>query len=134
MPCTFMAKDVWWRGIGDLIILNDEERRAHIFDYKTGKPDYASVKQLEILSLAVFKHFPHIKSVKAGLVFLVHPDVTKAEYERSQAKDLWVSWLQDISSLETSYENEVWNCKPNFTCKGWCPVVDCRHHEPRRSW
>ena len=39
-PCSFSAPDVWWRGIADLIIL-EEGKTAKVVDYKTGKSQYA---------------------------------------------------------------------------------------------
>ena len=36
-PCGFKDKDVWFRGIADLIILNEEDGIAWVVDYKTGK-------------------------------------------------------------------------------------------------
>ena len=70
-PCRFSDLNVWWRGIADLLTL--QEDRAFIIDYKTGHhPKYANTKQLEILSLAVFKHFPKIKRIKFFLCYMIH--------------------------------------------------------------
>ena len=52
-PCGFFAKDVWWRGIVDLLITNG--KTAHMVDYKTGKnAKYADMKQLDLMAGAVF--------------------------------------------------------------------------------
>lgn len=127
-PCGFFDKNVWWRGIADLIILQDD--KALTVDYKTGKSSkYADLKQLEILSLAIFKHFSHIKKVKAGLMFLFAEDFVKTEYLADQQSDLWVSWVSDVGQLEASVQNKVWNPKPNFTCRGYCPVSTCDHNQ-----
>ena len=69
-PCGFSDKDVWFRGIADLIILNDD--LAWVVDYKTGKSArYADKGQLELMALAAFKHFPEVEEVRAGLLFVV---------------------------------------------------------------
>lgn len=126
-PCGFKAPEVWWRGIADLLIINGD--KARLVDYKTGKSSqYADVKQLELLSLAVFKHFPEVQSIKAGLIFMVAEDLVKAEYALSQQHDIWAKWLPELSRLEKSYEVDVWNAKPNFSCKKFCPVTDCEHN------
>jgi len=126
-PCKFFDKDVWWRGVADLIIIQDD--KAYVIDYKTGKnAKYADTKQLEILSLALFKHFPKVKKVKAGLLFLVANDFVKAGYEVSEEGTYWTKWLEDTKRLEMAIENEIWNKKPNFSCRGWCSVVDCEHN------
>lgn len=131
-PCGFFDKQVWWRGVADLIILDGD--KAKVFDYKTGKSaKYADTQQLEILSLAVFKHFPQVKKVKAGLLFVVANDLIKANYEQDKAGMYWTKWLEDTNRLEASIVNGVWNKKPNFTCRGWCPVTDCEHWEPKKG-
>jgi hypothetical protein len=126
-PVGFKDKDVWWRGIADLVVLDDD--RAFLVDYKTGKSSrYADTKQLEILSLALFKHFPQIKKVKAGLLFVVAKDFVKADYKQETAHEAWVKWLNETMQMEASYENNVWNAKPNFTCKNYCAVTSCPHN------
>mgnify|MGYP003331839977 FL=1 len=131
-PCGFFDRGVWWRGIADLIILQDDV--ALTVDYKTGKSSkYADMKQLELLSLAIFKHFPQVKKVKAGLAFLFADDFVRAEFHVDQQKTLWGSWFSDVGQLEQSIQSEVWNAKPNFTCRGYCPVVECVHNQGDRN-
>jgi hypothetical protein len=126
-PCGFKDKDVWWRGIADLVIM--EKDKAYLIDYKTGKSSkYADTKQLEILSLALFKHFPNLKRVKAGLLFVVAKDIVKANYTRETQEPHWVRWLQDTTQMELAHANEVWNARPNFSCKNFCAVVSCVHN------
>lgn len=129
-PCAFRDKDVWFRGIADLLVVNGD--KARIIDWKTSKSSrYADKKQLELLSLLVFKHFPAVQSVTAGLVFLVADDLVPAKYERSIEESAWVHWLQETNRLDKAFETDVWNPKPNFTCRGWCPVEDCEHNGRR---
>lgn len=126
-PCKFFDKQVWWRGIADLIVLQGDS--AKIVDYKTGKSaKYADTKQLELLSLAVFKHFPKVRRVKGGLLFVVANEFVKDEYDVTQDKIYWQRWLTNTSRLEKSFETNVWNPRPNFTCGKWCPVKDCLHN------
>lgn len=126
-PCEFFDKEVWWRGIADLIIL--QEDRAYVVDYKTGKSaKYADPKQLELLSLAIFKHFPKVKKVKGGLLFVVANEFVKADYEQEKEGVYWTRWIEDTNRLEKSIELDVWNPKPNFSCVKWCPVKDCVHN------
>jgi len=126
-PCEFFAKDVWWRGIADLIIL--QEDKAYVVDYKTGKSaKYADPKQLELLSLALFKHFPQVKKVKGGLLFVVANEFVKADYEQEKESLYWTRWIEDTNRLEKSIELDVWNPKPNFSCSKWCAVKDCVHN------
>lgn len=126
-PCGFFDKNVWWRGVADLLIIDED--KAHLIDYKTGKSSqYADVKQLELLALATFKHFPNITKIKAGLIFFVAQDLVKADFVDEQQEVLWAKWLPELSRLEKCYEVDVWNPKTNFTCKKFCPVTDCKHN------
>lgn len=126
-PCGFFDKGVWWRGVADLVILNGDS--AKIVDYKTGKSSkYADTKQLEILSLAVFKHFPQIKRVKGGLLFVVANEFVKGDFDVEKSDVYWQRWLTNTGQLEKAFEFDVWNARPNFTCKKWCPVKDCVHN------
>lgn len=126
-PCGFFDKEVWWRGVADLLIINGD--KAYVIDYKTGKSSkYADTQQLEILSLALFKHFPQVKKVKAGLLFVVADDLIKANYEQDNQGVYWSKWLEDTKRLEAAISNNVWNKKPNFSCRSWCAVTDCEHN------
>ena len=129
-PCGFRDKNVWFRGIADLLIINGN--KARIIDYKTSKSSrYADKKQLELLSLLTFKHFPHVESIKASLLFLVCKDLVPAEFKEDQQHDCWQKWVVETNQLESAMITDVWNPKPNFTCRGWCPVTDCEHNSKR---
>jgi hypothetical protein len=126
-PCGFRDKNVWFRGIADLLIVNKD--KARIVDWKTGKSSqYADKKQLELLSLLVFKHFPQVKSIKAALVFLVAKDLVPSAYTEDFQYDAWQRWLPELDRLEAAYTTSVWNAKPNFTCRNFCAVTDCEHN------
>ena len=126
-PCDFFADNVWFRGVVDLLIINED--KAHIVDYKTGKSSqYADVKQLELMALAVFIHFPEVKTIKSGLAFLVAEDFVKADYLADQSCSLWMRWTEKVSRLKQAHEHDVWNARPNFTCKKFCAVKTCEHN------
>lgn len=130
-PCDFRAPDVWFRGIADLLVVNGN--KARIVDYKTGKSSrYADTKQLELLALLTFKHFPQVESIKAGLIFLVAKDLVRAEFNNEQQVEAWQKWLPEITRLEQAYDSGVWNPRPNFTCRNYCAVKDCEHNGANR--
>lgn len=131
-PCDFLAPDVWWRGIADVLIVRPEEKYALLADYKTGKSArYADTQQLELLSLAVFAHFPEVDAIDAGLVFVVSKEFVGCSIERGRSESLWKRWKKEIDRLDFSVENDVWNPVPNFTCRKFCPVTDCEHNGRR---
>ena len=56
-PCTVKDKNVWWRGIADLVIVDGT--KAWVVDYKTGRnAEDADKGLLELMAMATFKHLP----------------------------------------------------------------------------
>lgn len=131
-PCGFNDENCFIRGIADLIIIDGGNGVAHIFDYKTGSAKYPDTDQLELMALMVFRHFPNIAKVKAGLLFIVHDTIISAEYEKKDAKKKWLGWLQKIEVMEQAAQSNVYQENPSGLC-GWCVVVECPHHKPRRK-
>ena len=129
-PCSFFDKEVWWRGIVDLLIINGET--AHMIDYKTGKnAKYADMKQLDLMAGAVFVHYPEVKKIKSGLAYVVSNEFPKKTHVAEQ-RDKYLSVFDtQIDQLETAMENGVWNAKTSGLCS-FCPVTSCEHWKPRR--
>jgi RecB family exonuclease len=126
-PCSFYAKDVWFRGIIDLLIVHED--RAWIVDYKTGKSSrYAETGQLELMALATFKFFPHVTSVNAGLVFVVADEFVKDKYALETEGEMWAKWLGEYAKMEKAAETGVWNPKPSGLCRAHCKVLECPHN------
>jgi hypothetical protein len=129
VPCDFFDKQVWWRGIADLIILDRENEEARVIDYKTGKSaKYADTKQLKLLAGAVFTHFPEIKVIKAGLLFVVSQEFIKDEYDCFYRTAFFEQFKPLVKQLEACHNTGVWNPKRNFSCKKWCSVTSCPHN------
>ena len=36
--------------------------------------------------------------------------------------------MQETDRLEAAHETNVWNPKPNFTCRKFCLVKECEHN------
>ena len=128
-PCDFFADDVWWRGIADLVIIDEEEDLAWVIDYKTGKSaKYADKGQLEIMALATFKFFPKIKTVRGGLLFVVSNELVKDSYVNLDQGHLWEKWLGGYAKMETAFDKNVWNPNPSGLCRAHCVVLECEHN------
>ena len=128
-PCDFFDKRVWFRGIADLVIIDVLADTAYVIDYKTGKSArYADKGQLELMALTIFKHFPEIKRVKAGLLFVVANSLVKAEYRIDSEPNLWEKWLGIYGKMQKAFESDVWNPRPSGLCKRHCPVLECAHN------
>ena len=125
-PCGFYDKTAWYRGICDLIILNADDRLAWVVDYKTSKnTKYADKGQLELMALCVFKHFPVVEKIRAGLLFVVCEELVKENYKHSTASSLWSKWYTGFDRMKKAYETDVWNANPSGLCKQHCAVTEC---------
>jgi hypothetical protein len=130
-PCGFFDKGVWYRGIVDLLITNDST--AHMIDYKTGKnAKYADMKQLDLMAGAVFVHFPNVVRVKSGLAYVVSNEFLKKTHKREHLGQYLSVFDEQLGQLEDAMQAGVFNPKSGPLC-GWCPVVSCEHHRPRRK-
>ena len=128
--CGFHDEDRWWRGIADLLIINDDNLTAWVVDYKTGNNKYPDREQLKLMALMVFTHFPHIRKVNGGLLFVVKNDLVKGNYLRGEAEEYWWDYRERVARIEQAHDSGVWNPKPTPLC-GWCAVKTCEHNTKR---
>jgi hypothetical protein len=132
VACDFFDPDYYYRGIADLLILDREKEEARIIDYKTGKSaQYADTKQLKLMAGAVFTLFPEIKVIRGGLLFVVAQEFIKEEYDNSFRLAYFEQFRPLVQALDMAHTSGVWNPKRNFSCKGWCPVLECAHNGKR---
>lgn len=130
-PCGFFDKNVWYRGIADLLILQDDS--AYLVDYKTSKnAKYADVKQLDLLAGAVFTHYPNIKRIKSALIFVVSNEFIQKEHVAEDRLKYLNYYKFDVSRIEKAIETGVWNAVSGPLC-GWCPVKTCPNFRERRK-
>ena len=130
-PCGFFGKNVWWRGIVDLVIINGE--KAHMVDYKTGKnAKYADPKQLDVMAGALFVHYPELKTIKSALAYVVSNEFIPKVHDAKQRDKYLATFDNELDRLEHAELSGVWNAKTSPLC-GWCPVTSCEHHRPRRK-
>jgi len=126
-PCAY-GKGYWVRGIVDLLIVDGNE--AFIIDYKTGSAKYPDVKQLTLMALMTFAHFPEVNNIKAGLLFVMHDAFVTEVYRRENIDKMWETFESHLERLQLSYENDVWQANPTPLCP-WCPVKTCEFHRER---
>ena len=125
-PCTFGAKNYWARGIADLLVVDGDQ--GFIVDYKTGSNKYPDPKQLQLMALMAFAHFPELKHIKAGLLFVAHEHFVTSEYTREKIDEYWQDFYWELERMRLSYENDSWQANPTPLC-GWCPVRTCEYHK-----
>lgn len=125
-PCTWAAKDMWVRGIADLLIIDGDH--ARVIDYKTGSEKYPEPKQLKLMALLVFSHYPEVKKVSGALMFIMKNVIIDEEYTRDMIDELWAAFTPDLERLSQAYENNVWPANPSALCR-FCPVNTCQFYK-----
>ena len=127
--CDFNADDRYWRGIADLVIVDEEDHKAYIIDYKTGKSaKYADTKQLALLAAAVFLKYPTIKTIKGMLLFVVSKEIIKEDYEYDKRFAIFDKLKEVLMQREVAYGTGIFNTKPNGLCRQWCQATRCVHN------
>lgn len=130
-PCEFFDRNAWLRAVIDLLVVNERTGVARVIDYKFGKSKNADVSQLQLMALVVFKMYPNIKTVRAGLLFCPEDKLIPARYSVEDTPDMWMQWLPEVARLEDTYKADVWNATPSGLCKAWCSVLSCAHNGRR---
>ena len=125
-PTDFWGKEVWYRGIADLVIIDGDT--AFSVDYKTSKSTrYADTKQLDLIAGALFITFPQLKRIKSALSFVV----CKGFVTKEHTVDLYKSYInvfeEELARIEVALEKNVWNAVDGPLC-AFCPVTSCEHN------
>lgn len=127
-PCAFKAPDVWWHGIVDLLIVNRDSGVAHMVDYKTSKSSrYADTKQLDLMAVGVFAHFPEITRIKSALLFVVSNEMVHKEHHADRRKEYIDNVAGDLDRMSKALSTNVWNPVAGPLCR-FCPVLSCAHN------
>tara|TARA_Y100000389_G_scaffold204517_1_gene257601 strand:+ start:78 stop:746 length:669 start_codon:yes stop_codon:yes gene_type:complete len=125
-PCKFLGKDVWWRGIADVVVIRGDT--GYSLDYKTSKnARYADTKQLDLVAAGLFVHFPQLKKVKSGLLFVVSNEFIHKEHFVEQRDEYFDTFKDQLDRLDSAEVSGVWNAKTGPLCK-FCPVSRCEHN------
>ena len=124
-PCDFSAKNVWWHGIADMVVINSTKELAYSVDFKTSKSArYADVKQLDLVAVGIFKKFPEVKRVKSALLFVVSNDMVKTEHVVEEVSKYMEKPAQMVARIEGALKSNVWNPVQGPLCK-FCSVRTC---------
>lgn len=127
-PCEFFAKDVWFRGVIDLSIVDGNN--ALLIDYKTGKP-HSKFEQLQLFALYTFIENEAVETVTVRYYWTQTKRSTEQQYVRDQMGDLWKPFIPNLRQYVEAYKTDTWQPRPSGLC-GWCPVKDCEFWRPRR--
>jgi hypothetical protein len=131
-PCTYFAKDVWFRGVIDymkIVPVRDHQIVVAI-DYKTGKQTDDPV-QLALFAQLIFSHFPNTLKIRTDYYWTQDEVATREDFEPRDMLQLWTVLLPRVAKLEESYTTGQYPVKPSGLCKKHCPDTSCVHNGGR---
>lgn len=128
-PCDWFSKEVWCRGIVDVLVVNGA--RAKVLDHKTGKrkPDF---RQLKLFALLTFIHHPQVDTVDTAFSWIKERALDSEVFTRDQIPALWQEFLPDLQAYRTAFKTETWTPRESGLCRGWCPVKQCMFYKDKR--
>lgn len=124
-PTEWFGKNVWFRGVGDVVKINGPVALA--IDWKTGKITEDGV-QLALMAQCVFAHHPAVEKIRTEFVWLKEDATTRADFTRDDMVKVWAGLLPRVSILENAYVAQEFPPKPGYLCRRFCPVTSCPHH------
>ena len=128
-PCTYFAKDVWFRGVIDYATIDDTT--AHVVDYKTGKQHH-KIEQLASFALWIFAAHPKVEQVTTDFYWTKTRSCTGEVWDRGQIPKMWGLFTGDLKQYAEAFKTNTWQPRPSGLCNGWCPVHECEHWSPKR--
>jgi hypothetical protein len=125
-PTTWFGKDVWYRGVADVLKIMGPVALA--IDWKTGKILDDPV-QLALMAGCIFAHFPEIQKIRTEFVWLKEgSDVSSREdFTRAQMPVIWRNIWHRIETLEQAHNTTSYPPTPGRLCRKYCPVKACPH-------
>lgn len=123
-PCEYFHPKVWFRGIGDVVVVNGPV--AIVIDWKTGKVLDDPV-QLMLMAQLIFSHFPQVKRVIAQFVWLKFDCTSEQVVTRQDIADNWIGLMERVKSMQNAYETDVFPPNPSGLCRKHCPVQSCKY-------
>lgn len=142
-PCEW--KERYIGGNIDLGIIDHDNRKATLFDYKTGKVKHNDDFQFQLLTYAllVMKAYPHIERVRVAYLFLDHCAISPRGddgklgvlYTRKDLSEMENEVWRRIDRIRVSTERNEWLPNPSPLCRPnkpnvnggrpWCQVKSC---------
>lgn len=126
-PTTYFARNVWYRGIADVLLLSGTGQVALAVDWKTGKLQEDSV-QLALMAQCIFSHYPQVQAVASRFAWLKESAETDETFTRSDLRRLWTRLLPRVEAMEMAAQTKNYPATPNKLCRSYCPVTTCVHH------
>jgi PD-(D/E)XK nuclease superfamily len=123
-PCEYFAHNVWFRGIGDVVVVSGSV--AYVGDWKTGKVLDDPV-QLLLMAQLIFSHFPKVKRVQAQFIWLKFDCSSEQVVTRQDIADNWVGLMDRVRAMTEAYDTDNFPKNPSGLCRKHCPVRSCQY-------
>lgn len=130
-PCGFKDLNVWCRLVIDYVKVDEENGRACVVDYKTGK-QHSKFEQLYLYCLWVFAMFPGVNLVNAQFYWTQTKTTTKKVIGRDEIPALWSKFIPNLKQYAEAFKTDTWQPRQSGLCAGWCPVKECEFWRPKR--
>lgn len=127
-PTTWFGKDVWYRGIADVVKMCGPVALA--VDWKTGKVLEDGV-QLALMAQCLFSHYPELQVIRTEFIWLKEDATTREDFKRDDMASIWAGVLPRVAALQHAHTTNEFNPKPGYLCRKFCPVIDCEHNGRR---
>ena len=124
-PVDWFARDVWFRGVVDVLKYVGEVALA--IDWKTGKPIDDSV-QLALFAQLIFAHHHQVEKIRTEFVWLADGYSTRDDFTRQDMVELWAALKPRVDQLIHAHATGEYPAKPGGLCRRYCPVTTCAHH------
>lgn len=119
-PCEFFARDVWFRGVPDVLVV--DRHKARVADWKFGKSSrFADPDQLELMAAMTMAHYPQVQEVRGTLLFVVANAALQRVYTRHQLPEIFSRWAGRAARIDAALASGVWNPRKGPLC-AYCPV------------
>lgn len=128
--CEYFSDDAYYRGILDVLQIDEDGETARVIDWKDGKDGFPDVDQLVENAILVFICRPEVQFVKASLRFLSTGKVEQLEFSREYLPDYLDALLGELHEID-----EAIRLHDDHKTKGplcpWCPVgAQCEFWTP----
>ncbi len=128
-PCEFLGRDVWMRGIIDVLTLDGDA--AWVDDHKTGNNRKKDMQQLVIFALLTFYHHPQVQTAHCAFHWLQLGAQDTETFTRDQIPYLWSTLTPKLQLYRRAFALGVFPPKPSGLCKRHCAVTTCEYHGGR---
>ena len=126
----WFSKDAYIRVKSDLT--QQHGTQAVVWDWKFGKP-HNKFDQLKLTAAVTFLLAPKIERITMAYFWAKTKEVSPDVMLRAEAPTFWAELQPRVQLYQEAHWRQAFPPKPNFLCKGWCPVVTCQYWEKGRK-